>query len=73
MESRGKLAKRLVELRPAGPVGPGDPVLAGGKSVGSVTSAGVGPKGAAALAYVKSSALDSGVDLTVGETAAAVC
>lgn len=72
MESRGKLAKRLVELRPAGPVVPGDPVLAGGKSVGSVTSAGVGPNGAAALAYVKSTALDSGVDLAVGETAVSV-
>lgn len=72
MESRGKLAKRLVELRPAGPVAPGDPVLAGGKSVGSVTSAGVGPNGAAALAYVKSTALDSGVDLAVGETAVSV-
>ncbi len=45
MESRGKLAKRLVELRPGSAVAPGDPVLAGGKSVGSVTSAGVGPKG----------------------------
>jgi aminomethyltransferase len=69
MESRGKLAKRLVELQPTVAVEPGSPVLAGGKVVGSVTSAAVGPNGPVALAYVKTAVLESDADLTVGETA----
>ena len=69
MESRGKLAKRLVELQPTVAVEPGSPVLAGGKVVGSITSAAVGPNGPVALAYVKTAVLESDADLTVGETA----
>ena len=69
MESRGKLAKRLVELNPDDEVAPGSSVLAGSKTVGSITSAAVGPNGAVALAYIKTPALENGADLTVGETA----
>jgi len=72
MESRGKLAKRLVELSPDGIVAPGSNVVANGKTVGSVTSAAVGPNGPVALAYVKTTALDNGADLTVEETAVAL-
>ena len=72
MESRGKLAKRLVELSPDGVVAPGSSVVANGKAVGSVTSAAVGPNGPVALAYVKTAALDNGPDFMVGETAVAL-
>jgi aminomethyltransferase len=69
MESRGKLAKRLVELNPDGVVAPGSGVMANGKTVGTVTSAAVGPNGPVALAYVKTAALDNGAKLIIEETA----
>ncbi len=69
MESRGKLAKRLVGLSPDGAVEPGSSVVANGKIVGSVTSAAVGPNGSVALAYVKTAVLENGADLAVEETA----
>jgi aminomethyltransferase len=53
MESRGKLAKKLVQLRPPHPVAPDDPITANGKTAGSITSAAVGPHGPVALGYVK--------------------
>ena len=68
MESRGKLAKRLIELRPAAEVAPGNPVFAGGKRVGSITSAAVGPKGPVALAYVKTAVLENGSELYIEDT-----
>lgn len=69
MESRGKLAKQLVQLRAPQPLPAAAPVLADGKTVGSVTSTAVLPKGSVALAYVKTSALEADTLLTVGETA----
>jgi aminomethyltransferase len=59
MESRGRLAKRLVRLQAAGPVAAGTSIMADGKEVGKVTSAAVGPEGTAALGYVKTGILDS--------------
>lgn len=53
MESRGKLAKRLVRLRPAAPVVAGTEISAGGRVVGSITSAADGSGGPVALGYVK--------------------
>jgi len=69
MDSRGKLAKRLVELTPDGEVATSSSVIAGSKSVGSITSSAVGPNGSVALAYIKTAALENGVELMVGETA----
>lgn len=67
MESRGKLAKRLVRLRPAAPVEGGAEISTGSRAVGSITSAADGPAGPVALGYVKTSALNEGVALAVGD------
>lgn len=64
MESRGKLAKRLVGLRPAAAVEPGSAITADGREVGTVTSAADGPAGPVALGYVKTAALDGAQPLT---------
>ena len=56
MDSRGKLAKRLMRLRAAAPIAVGSEVLAEGKKVGTITSAAIGPAGAVALAYVRTGA-----------------
>lgn len=58
MESRGRLAKRLVQLAGAGPVTVGSDIKANGRKVGVVTSAASGPEGHFALGYVKTAALD---------------
>lgn len=68
MESRGKLAKRLVRLQLAAPAAIGAEIQAEGKTVGTITSVGVGPQGLA-LGYVKTAVLDAGKELRVGETA----
>ena len=65
MESRGKLAKRLVRLRTTVAVAAGSEISAAGRPVGSVTSAADGPAGPVALGYVKTAALDEGTDLTI--------
>lgn len=67
MESRGKLAKRLVSLRPSAPVEAGADITAGGRSVGTITSAADGPAGPEALGYVKTAALAEGTPLSAGE------
>ncbi len=72
MESRGKLAKQMVVLRPEAPVAAGAAITAGGKAAGSVTSAAVGPDGPLALGYVKTAVLEAGTPLLVGETPAEV-
>jgi aminomethyltransferase len=64
MESRGKLAKRLVRLRPAAPLAAPAEISAGGRGAGAVTSAADGPAGPLALGYVRSGALDDGSALT---------
>jgi aminomethyltransferase len=67
MESRGKLAKRLVKLRPSGPVTAGTEITADGKTAGTITSAAEGPGGFVALGYVKTAVLDTGQDLFAAE------
>ena len=67
MESRGKLAKRLVPLRPAAPVAAGSAILAGDREVGTITSAADGPAGPLALGYVNGSRVDADPPLMVGE------
>jgi aminomethyltransferase len=66
MESRGRLAKKLVRLQPAGAVEAGAAILAEGRKVGSITSAAVGPPGPLALGYVKTAALNENTPLSVG-------
>lgn len=72
MESRGRLAKRLVSLTASTPLNPGAEIMAEGKNAGAITSAAMGPQGAVALGYVKTAVLDENKALFVGETAVAV-
>ena len=65
MESRNRLAKKLVRLSPSSPVEVGSPLTANGKNAGTLTSA----AGAVALGYVKTAVLEAGSELFVGETA----
>jgi aminomethyltransferase len=58
MESRGRLAKKLVRLRAAGRVEPGMAIEQEGREVGTITSAAAGPDGVVALGYLKTRALD---------------
>lgn len=67
MESRGKLAKRLARLRPGAPVAAGAEISAGGRTVGSITSAADGPGGPVALGYVRTAALNEGGPLVAGD------
>ncbi len=69
MESRSRLAKKVVKLYPAAPVAEGETITAAGKKAGSVTSAAVGPTGAVALGYVKTAVLEAHTPLMIGETA----
>jgi len=69
LESRGKLAKRLVKLALSGPAEPGSDILAAGKKAGTLTSVGAGPAGILGLGYVKTAVLDESTPLHVGETA----
>ncbi len=68
MESRGKLAKRLVKLRASDIVAPGADITGAGKNVGTITSVAAGPQGLLALGYVKTSALENMAEFSVGET-----
>lgn len=72
MESRGKLAKRLVRLRPNAPVEQGTEISAEGRVVGSITSAADGPAGPVALGYVRTAALAEGGAFTAGGIAIVV-
>ena len=69
MESRGRLAKKLVQLTADGPLEAGSNLQANGKNAGTVTSTAVGPHGTIGLGYVKTAVLDSESELMVGETA----
>ncbi|MEZ4591805.1 MAG: glycine cleavage T C-terminal barrel domain-containing protein [Chloroflexota bacterium] len=69
MESRGKLAKKLVQLSADGPLEAGSELQANGKNAGTVTSTAVGPHGTIGLGYVKTAVLDAGSELMVGDTA----
>lgn len=69
MDSRGKLAKQLTKLTAAEQLEPGAELLAGGKKVGTLTSAAAGLDEFAALGYVKTAALEAKTPLFVGETA----
>jgi len=72
MESRGRMAKQLVKLSPNAPLETGAELKANGKKAGQVTSTAVGPQGALALAYVKTTFLEIGDVLTAGEIPAQI-
>lgn len=70
MESRGRLAKKLVRLKLASPVAAGTELSSDGKTAGTITSAADGPEGPLALGYVKTAILDDGASrLTAGDVA----
>lgn len=69
MESRGKLAKKLVLLTAAAPLEPGSDLQANGKNAGTVTSTAVGPNGTIGLGYVKTAVLNADKKLFVGDAA----
>ncbi len=62
MESRGRLAKRLLPLRASAPLSAGTEITARGKNVGTITSAAEGPADIVALGYIKTGALEPDVD-----------
>lgn len=73
MESRGKLARRLVGLKLTAPVAEGVEVKAGETVVGQVTSTGVLPDhGPVALAFLKTAQCEPDTAVTVGEAAGVV-
>jgi aminomethyltransferase len=72
MESRGRIAKQLVKIMPNSPLESGAELRADGKRAGQVTSTADGPKGALALAYVKTAFLDNGGSLEAGEIPARI-
>jgi aminomethyltransferase len=72
MESRNKLAKKVVKLYPAAPVEAGATLTSAGKNAGTLTSAALGPHGPIALGYVKTAVLENGSEIGVGETAVTV-
>lgn len=59
LESRGRLAKKLLRLRPTAPVEAGMGITAEGKAAGLITSAAVGPQGPVALGYVRTAVLNA--------------
>lgn len=69
MESRGRVAKQLVQLTAAAPIEQGATITANGKKAGTITSTAVIPSGAIALGYVKTAILEAERELIVGETA----
>jgi folate-binding protein YgfZ len=74
MESRGKLARRLVGLQLDAPVAAGAEVSReGGAAVGAVTSAGILPDlGPVALAYLKAAQAEIGTAVRVGAASGVV-
>jgi aminomethyltransferase len=72
LESRGRLAKRLVHLTAAAPLAAGAALTAAGKAAGNITSGAMGPAGPQALAYVKAALLDQNQPLSAGEIAVTV-
>jgi tRNA-modifying protein YgfZ len=70
MESRGRLAKKLVQFRAAAPVSAGTDVEIGGRSAGTITSTATGPDGHVALGYVKTRALDDALQAGADDWAA---
>ena len=67
MESRGRLAKRLVKLTAAASLPDVTELSAAGKKAGAITSSAIGPGGVAALGYVKTAVLEAGAPLMLDD------
>ena len=63
LDSRGKIAKQMVQFDTQGPIPVGTEVMANGKSAGIITTS----AGKRALGYVKSSVLEKQIALTADE------
>jgi aminomethyltransferase len=72
MESRGRMAKRLVKLKLDAPVTAGVELTANGKKAGQITSTADGPRGPLALAYVKTAFLEEQTPLSAGDASAEI-
>lgn len=73
MESRNRLAKRLMGLRLEQPVVPGGQLRAADKEAGALTSVAVSPRfGPIGLAYVRTAAATPGTELLAGDVRAEV-
>ncbi|MEI2607560.1 MAG: hypothetical protein V9G20_02890 [Candidatus Promineifilaceae bacterium] len=67
MESRGKLAKKIMRLRPAGPVVAGmELTTRDGAKAGQISSAAAGPDDIVALGYVRTTVLNEHLTLYAG-------
>ncbi len=64
MESRGRLARKLVQFEADAPVEVGQDIEFDGRSVGAITSAATGPAGTFALGYIRTRALDDDEETT---------
>ena len=73
MESRGRMAKKLFKLLPAGPISIGATIRADGKNAGTITSVADGPSGTVALGLVKNAFWDGTNDLTVDDVELTLC
>ena len=62
MESRGRLAKRMVSLKATETLPAGEELLVDGKRAGTITSAAGGPSGNLGLGFVKTAFLGEGND-----------
>ena len=69
MESRGKLAKKMMLLKPETAIADNIELTANGKKVGTITSSAQLPDGHVALGYVKTAVLENNTPLMAGETA----
>lgn len=65
MESRNRIAKRLVFMTLETMVPAGTEIMAGGRSAGRITSIADGPDGPAALGYVRSAFLDDDAEVAL--------
>lgn len=67
MESRGKLAKKMMRLRPETAVDSGTDLMADGKKAGVLTSVAQLPDGFVGLGYVKTAVIDGETAVTADE------
>lgn len=62
MESRGRLAKKLVRLKVSEPIGVGSELISDGKKAGIITSESTGPNDVLALGFVKTRFLPANIE-----------
>lgn len=72
MESRGRIAKQLVQFEAEAMIPAGETITAGGKKAGTVTSIAAGPLGILGLGYVKTAYLEQADEGEVDWAAAGI-